>query len=218
MRPRPHGVRQSALEEPIDLSHLASSGNFSIDCAQGGQHILAEVPKCLQVAGETNALRDPLDRVAAMNLKQRQHCGSDLAHLTIRGAARAESGKGQKAEEPAKGHHCEGGVLPETWMGANVKPGLEAAQVWTHHFMFKNNILHASVQVQSKESKPKYYFQKRKYSPWLSLNEKATGCARMSVDLMHRDGVFMPLCHNPKLRATKNCTTWASIRLSFSLI
>ena len=110
MSPRPHGVGQAAFEEAIDLSHLASGGNFSIDCAQGGQHILAEVPKCLQVAGEPNALRDPLDRVAAMNLKQRQHCGPDLAHLTIRGAAPAKSGKGQKAEEPAEGHHCEEGV------------------------------------------------------------------------------------------------------------
>ena len=146
MGSRPHRVRQAALEEAVDLCHLAPCGDFAVDRAERGQHVLAEIPERLEVAGETNALRNPLDGMAAMNLQQRQHGRADLAHLTIHGTARAETGKGQKAEEPAEGHWDEGGS-PEALMGAYVKPGLEAAQVRQHHFMFKNNILHASVQV-----------------------------------------------------------------------
>ena len=102
--------------------------------------------------------------MATVNLQERQHCSADLAHLTIHGTARAEAGKGQKAEEPAEGHHCKEGELPEALMGAYVKPRLERAQVWKHHFMFKNNILHASLQVLAQELKPKCYFHKRKSS------------------------------------------------------
>jgi len=106
MRPRNHRVRQAALEEAIDLPHLAPCRDFSIDRAERSQHVLAEIPECLEVASETNTLRHPLNRMAAVNLQERQHCSADLAHLTIHRATRAEAGKVQKAEEPAEGHHC----------------------------------------------------------------------------------------------------------------
>jgi hypothetical protein len=104
-------VRQAALEEAIDLAHLTACGDFAIDRAQRGQHVLAQIPERFEVAGEANTLSHPLNRMAAVDLQQRQHCSADLAHLAIRGTARAEAGKGQKAEEPAEGQHCEeGGV------------------------------------------------------------------------------------------------------------
>ena len=65
-----HRIRKAALEEAVDLSHLAPSGNFSVHGAESGQHILAEIPECFKIAGETNALRDSLNRMATMDLQQ----------------------------------------------------------------------------------------------------------------------------------------------------
>src|SRR6478735_9562731 len=96
-----HAAGKPALEQAVDLAHLAPGGDFAVDGAEGGQHILAQVPQRFEVAGETHALGHPLHRVAAVDLEQRQHCRADLPHLTVRGTAEAEAGKAQKAKETA---------------------------------------------------------------------------------------------------------------------
>ena len=60
MSPRHHRVRQAPLEEAIDLPHLAPCGDFSVNCAECSQYVLAEIPEGLEIASETNALRNPL--------------------------------------------------------------------------------------------------------------------------------------------------------------
>jgi hypothetical protein len=97
MGSRTHGVGQAALEHAIDLAHLAPGGDFAVHRAQRGQYVLAQVPQRFEVTGKADALRNALDGMAAVNLQQGQHGGADLSELTIRRAAKTESGKGQKA-------------------------------------------------------------------------------------------------------------------------
>lgn len=100
--PRPHRVRQAALEQPIDLSHLAARRDFAIDRAQRGQNILAQVPERFEIAGEANALRNTLNGMTTVDLQQRQHGSPDLAHLAVGRTAQAQAGERQKAEETAE--------------------------------------------------------------------------------------------------------------------
>ena len=97
----PHRAGKAAFEEAIDLTHLAASGGFAIDGAESGQHILAQIPERFEVACEAHTLRHSLDRMAAMDLQERQHGGADLPHLPICGAAKVQPGKGQESEETA---------------------------------------------------------------------------------------------------------------------
>ena len=36
-----HAAGKPALEQAVDLAHLAPGGDFAVDSAEGGQHVLA---------------------------------------------------------------------------------------------------------------------------------------------------------------------------------
>jgi hypothetical protein len=61
--------------------------------------------------------------------------------------------------------------------GCYVKAAQDATQAWKHYFMFKNNILHESVQALVEELIPKFYRTREMSAKRLYRNEKATGAA-----------------------------------------
>ena len=71
--PRAHRAGQAALEQAVDLPHLAAGGDFAVDGAQRGQHVLAQVPERFEVVGKAHALGHALNGVTAVHLQQRQH-------------------------------------------------------------------------------------------------------------------------------------------------
>ena len=99
MLPRHHRARKAALEHAIDLAQFAARGSLAIDRAESHQHILAQIPEGLEVAGKAHPLGHAVNGVIAMCVQERQHGAANLAHPPVRRTAQTEDWEGQQVNE-----------------------------------------------------------------------------------------------------------------------
>ena len=96
-----HRLRQTALEEIVDLTHFLASRGFAVLSAQGQQQILAKVPKRFDVVGKPDTLREAGDGVVTVFLQGRQHGVAHAAQMAIRRMAKANAGERDAPKEGA---------------------------------------------------------------------------------------------------------------------